>query len=175
MSKDNFQTLGTILAIAISLLALAVSVYEANLLKAQQRAMVWPHFTIAGSFSERGFSFVATNFGTGPAIIESVEVRFKDSLISNHDDLLDRINPQREIGYDRIRMSTLNQTVFKAGEERVVFNMPWDDETREMATYMRFVTIKVQYKSVLGERWIFDSETNDHVLGEFQSELEFMN
>ena len=159
----------------ISLVALLVSIYEANLMKAQQRALVWPHFVVSPNYSGRGFSFIADNYGTGPAIIESVEVRYKDTLIVDYDDLLDRINPNRQIGYDRLHMTSLNQTVFKAGEERQVFNMPWDDETREMAKQMQYVTIKVQYKSVLGDQWVFDSNTQEHRSERFKSEREFEN
>lgn len=168
-----FQTLGTAIALVISILALLVSLYEANLLKDQQRALVWPYLTVTPNYSGKGFSIVATNNGTGPALIKSMEVRYKDTVYTSYDDLLDAIKPGRKIGYDRLRMSTFNNTVMKAGEERIIFNMPWDDETREMAKNMIYLKAKVQYCSVLDDCWVFDSENDGHYQGNFKAEKEF--
>ena len=168
-----FQTVGTALALIISVLALLVSLYEANLLKDQQRSMVWPYLTVAPNFSGTGFSIVATNNGTGPALVNSMEVRFKDTLYTNFDDILDAIKPDRKIGYDRLQMRGLNNTVVRAGETRVIFNMPWDDETREMAKEMFLTKMKVQYCSVLDDCWVYDSKEDEHNSGRFKAEEEF--
>ncbi len=77
MSKNNlltFQNIGTLLALLISVLALVVSIYEANLLKVQQTALVWPYLTVSPNYNAQRFSFIAENNGTGPAVIKSVEV-----------------------------------------------------------------------------------------------------
>ena len=50
--------------------------------------------------------------------------------MKDYDDLLDHIKPGRQIGYGRLRMTNLNNTVVKTGETRVLFPMPWDEETR---------------------------------------------
>lgn len=132
-----FQNAGTVLALAISALALFVSVYEANLLKSQQKALVWPYLKVSANYSARGFSLIATNNGTGPALVKSFELQYKGEAMQDYDELLDNIKPDREIGYGRIKMSSFNETVMKSGETRELFNMPWDDETRQMADSMR--------------------------------------
>ncbi|MEM1321527.1 MAG: hypothetical protein AAGG75_14820 [Bacteroidota bacterium] len=176
MNQEKFQSIGTLLALVISIIALFTSIYEANIMKSQQQALVWPYFEVVPSFSGEGFKFVAYNNGTGPAIIKSVEVRYKGHVIKSIDALLDAIKVDRVIGYDRLRISSLNNSVYKAGEERAILHMPWDEETREMAKDMGNVSIKVQYESVLGDFWLYDSEGKKHLKGEqFKSELEFEN
>ena len=157
----------------ISVIALIVSLYEANILKDQQRALVWPYFGVGSNFSGKGFSFVASNNGTGPALIKSMEVIYEDSVYPSFEDILDKIKPDRVIGYDRLRFSNLNNTVVKPGEERAIFNMPWDDETREMASFLMNTRIKVQYCSVLGDCWVYDSADDSHTEGTFKSRAEF--
>jgi len=172
---SKFQTIGTALALFISIMALGVSAYEANLMRSQQSAMVWPYLKISGSYSEGGFSFVANNNGTGPAIIKSLEVRYKNEAMHNYNELLDTIKPDRKIGYESIRMSKLNNTVVKAGEERELFNMDWNEESRIISKSMRYVTVKICYCSVLGDCWVYNSDEDELTEGTFKSEIEFEN
>lgn len=174
-SAELFQTIGTILALVISSLALFVSIYEANLMRAQQKAMVWPYLKVNAGYSGRGFSFEATNNGTGPALIQSFEILYEGTPVEDYDELLDRIKPSRVIGYDRITMSTFNETVMKAGEKRILFNMPWDEETREMVKSMNKVVVRVNYCSVLEDCWIYDTQTGKHTKGTFKAAVEFRN
>ena len=44
---DRFQTIGTIMALVISVIAMITSVYEANILKSQQTSMVWPYLHLS--------------------------------------------------------------------------------------------------------------------------------
>lgn len=172
---NRFQTIGTALALFISMMALGVSVYEANLMRDQQSAMVWPYLKIGNSYNGEGFGFIAINNGTGPAIIKSLEVRYKDKLMHDYNELLNTIKPDRTIGYESIRMDKLNNTVMKAGEERELFNMDWNEESRIMVDSMAGVTVKVCYCSVLGDCWIYDSETDEVTKGAFKSKVEFEN
>ena len=88
-------------------------------------------------------------------------------------DLLGRIKPDHVIGYGRLRFSSLNNTVLRAGEERVIFNMPWDEETREMAKSMQYMTVRANYCSVMEDCWIFDSTQKDVLPVTFDADLEF--
>ncbi|MGD1891531.1 MAG: hypothetical protein ACFB15_13170 [Cyclobacteriaceae bacterium] len=178
MSKSNlitFQNIGTLLALLISVLALVVSIYEANLLKVQQSATVWPYVTVEGNYNAEGFYFTAQNNGTGPALIKSVEVSYQGQPVRSYDELLDRINPERKIGYDRLRMNRLGSTVLKVGETRVLFSMPRDEETREMEKQMTEVNFKIHYMSVLQDSWIYDLAKDEHSQAEFTAQVEFEN
>ena len=58
-------------AIFISLCALFVSLYEAKIMREQQRAAVWPYVEIAVGASDGGFHIYTHNQGVGPARIRS--------------------------------------------------------------------------------------------------------
>lgn len=167
------QQIGTGLALVISVSALIVSIYQANLQKTQQKALVWPYLTVTTSYTNEGFGLVATNNGTGPALVSSMEVSYRDQFMPNLDTLLNLVKPDRTIGYDLIRVSPLNQTVVKAGEEREILRIPWTDETRQMVPELTQIRITLQYCSVLEDCWVFSSQTGKHTPGTFQAKLEY--
>ncbi len=174
MSKPNFQiNWGTALALVVSFAALITTIYEANILKGQQEALVWPYFEVNAIYSGAGFSFVAKNSGTGPAIITSVECTFEGQPMSALSDVLDLINTDSTLNYYSFNYRSMNNTVFTAGEERVVFLMPWNEATRKLAPIMQRLQFKVEYRSVLEDYWVFDSAASSHQQGRFRSRLEF--
>ncbi|WP_394971654.1 hypothetical protein [uncultured Croceitalea sp.] len=175
--RELFQSLGTATALIISVLALVVSIYEANLLKAQQKATIWPYFSISQGYNSEGFSIYGLNNGTGPALINSVEVIFNGKPAINYLDLLDKVTPENTVGYNQIRQGILNNTVLKAGEERLLFFIKWSDETRKIVEKMNGeeVTITVQYCSVLDDCWTFSYPSGKRVKENFKATIEFEN
>lgn len=73
---------GSVVAIAISALALAMGAYQTRLMQAQARASVWPYVKIGFGFTENGesagFNIHVQNNGVGPAIVKSVQVFLDD-------------------------------------------------------------------------------------------------
>ncbi|GMN09057.1 hypothetical protein MTsPCn9_04870 [Croceitalea sp. MTPC9] len=175
VNRELFQSIGTATALIISVLALVVSIYEANLLKAQQKATVWPYFSISQGYNSDGFSIYGLNNGTGPALVTSVSVTFNGEPAVNYMDFLKIVKPDNTIGYDIIRQNKMNNTVFKAGEERLLFFMRWNEETREIVEKMEKeeVNITVQYCSVLEECWTFEYPSGERKKKKFKSALEF--
>ncbi|MFK7936158.1 MAG: hypothetical protein AB8G22_21770 [Saprospiraceae bacterium] len=169
----TFQNIGTLLALCISILALLVSVYEANILKSQQKAMVWPYLKVNPSYGSEGFSLIAVNNGTGPALVKSIELTYDGKQFKTYDELLDYIKPDRKVSYGQLRMRNLNNTVMRAGEVREVFHMAWTAETREMVESASEIEFKIQYASVLNDYWIYDSKTDQHTQRRFKAKIEF--
>lgn len=163
------------MALIISVIAMVTSIYEANLMKTQQKSMVWPYLDLSEMYNADGFGFEITNKGTGPAIVTSVQVDYKNDPIANIDILMDSLNPDRTFGYDIMRNSSLGNQVFMSGEKKMVFGLPYNDETREVLNNLKHVRMRVGYRSVLDEYWMFDSETGEHLKQEFKSKLEFKN
>jgi len=176
MKKNVIQNIGTVTAIVISIIALCATFYEANIMKTQQQAMVWPYFKIEPRYNADGYGLVAYNNGTGPAVITSVELTIDGAPVKNFDEMLDKIKPDRKIGYGSLRMGSLNNSVFRAGQEEEILFMPWTDETKEITKelYHR-MQLKVQFKSVLGEHWLFNFKTSAIEETSFISRLEFQN
>ncbi len=63
-------------AVVIGVSALFVSVYEAQLVRQQQRAAVWPHLEAGHSFDGQSFRVLAENTGIGPSRVEQVVLRY---------------------------------------------------------------------------------------------------
>lgn len=175
-NRELFQSIGTATALIISVLALVVSIYEANLLKDQQKATVWPYFSVNEGYNADGFRINAFNNGTGPALISSVYITYKDKPVERYVELLDAIKPNNTLGYDKIRVNKLNNTVVKVGEERELLFLSWSDETREMLELMEeHIQIKIQYCSVLDDCWTFAYPSGKRVKENFKAPTEFMD
>lgn len=176
VNRELFQSIGTAAALIISVMALVVSIYEANLLKAQQKATVWPYFSINEGYSSDGFRINAFNNGTGPALISSVLVEFQGEPVTKYVALLDAIKPDNTLGYDKIRVNQLSNTVVKVGEQRELLYLPWTDETREILELMNGkISIKVNYCSVLEECWTFEYPSGKRSKEAFKATVAFEN
>ncbi|MEL6537271.1 MAG: hypothetical protein AAFQ98_17750 [Bacteroidota bacterium] len=174
MAKPKIQfNWGTSIALVVSFAALFTTIYEANILKSQQEAMVWPYFEVHEQYSSEGFGFLAKNSGTGPAIITSVEVTHDGKPLDSFMDLLDELSPDSAINYYNFTYRALNNTVFRAGEDRVVFFMEWTPFTRSLLEEAGEIALKVEYRSVLDDYWVFDGKAETNQSGRYSSVKEF--
>ncbi|SFR55224.1 hypothetical protein SAMN04490243_2868 [Robiginitalea myxolifaciens] len=172
---ERFQTIGTALAIIISLAAMFISLYEASIMKSQQASMVWPYLDMSQQYNSDGFAVEISNKGTGPAIITSVQVDYKGQPVESMDILMDSLNPNRTFGYDILRNSTIGNQVLMSGEKRIVFGLPYNEETRIVQSNLDKIRVRIGYKSVLDENWFFDSEDGSHPKEKFEATVEFKN
>jgi hypothetical protein len=73
---------GSVVAIGISALALAIGAYQTRLMQAQARASVWPYVKIGLGYADNGesagFNIHVQNNGVGPALVKSVRVWLDD-------------------------------------------------------------------------------------------------
>ncbi len=173
--RETFQSLGTLAALIISVLALIVSLYETDLLRTQQEAMVWPYLRVDEKYNNEGFGLTASNNGTGPAIITSVEVIYNGKAVYNFAELADAMFPKLDVGYSVINTSSVNKTVFRNGEERSMFFIPWTDEIRKEFENLNELTIKIAYKSVLEESWLYEYPSGQRTKTDFVASKEFKN
>ena len=95
--------------------------------------------------------------------------------VESMDILMDSLNPNRTFGYDILRNSTIGNQVFMSGEKRIVFGLPYTDETRIVQSNLGKIRIRIGYKSVLEEHWFFDSEDGSHANEKFEATQEFKN
>ena len=173
--RFNFQNIGTALAIVISMVALIVSIQEANLLKEQQKVMVWPYLTLGTSYNNKGVEFELSNNGIGPGIVQSVEVRYKGTPYRNWDALMDAILPGHSVDYNVYRVDDFHNDVVKAGDAYRVFYLPWNEETRKMAETIPQWNYKICYCSVIGDCWENVNGEIRAVDKEIRYEVEFEN
>ncbi len=172
---DRLQSIGTILALVISIIAMVTSIYEAGIMRSQQKSMVWPYLSLTEHYNNEGFGIKVTNKGTGPAIVTSVQLDYKGTPIENIDVLMDSLNPDRTFGYNILRNNTIGNHVFTSGEEIMLFGLPHNEETEVIMENIPKVRMRIGYKSVLDEYWFYDTETDVHLKEEFKATTEFKN
>ena len=142
-TKIDKSTLVNVVAIVLSVLACVISLYEANIMSAQQKALVWPHLRLDDNFNANGYSVVASNNGVGPCIINSMEVVYHGKPIDSYNNLLSQLNKNQVIGYENIKINKLNNTVLKNGEERLLFQIALNDSTQHIVNELRKLNYKI--------------------------------
>jgi hypothetical protein len=100
-----FSNVTSLLALAVSIFALAIGAWQTRLMQSQARASVWPHLSIGYTYNrgadENGFVWSVDNNGVGPARIETVSVTFDGKPMKNWHEVLAALG-----FHDGIRSST---------------------------------------------------------------------
>lgn len=143
-------------AIVISLCALVVSYVEVSVMRADQRASVWPYLDLGVSYSADGFSIGATNRGLGPALVESVVVEVDGRPARSWDEVVERlVGPESGLDYGNTLRNTINGEVLPADRELMLFGVTggWTPIKREMVDELNRLDWLVCYCSVYGDCW----------------------
>lgn len=82
------QTMIGLSAVLLSLCGLFISLYEASLIRQEQRASVWPHVQVGVSFRSDTVSFHVQNTGVGPARIRAAAAKYKGQTMGSWQDFL---------------------------------------------------------------------------------------
>ncbi len=149
------ETLMATMALVISISALGVSVFEARILDAQQRASVWPYVDVGLGYNDEGYRLVAENNGIGPARITGVELRINGEAKKDWLDAVDSImGPGSGIDYSVIKSSEINRTVMSPQAQVLMFELPWTPKTRELLETVQNAELTVCYCSVFDTCWV---------------------
>ena len=162
----NQRPVIAIMATVVSICALCVSLYQTQLSRQQQLAAVWPYLSIGGYGTANGnkqsWGVRVVNNGLGPAIIESVTVRyagqvqpfqvFTDSLYAKNV----RLDALKSLNYavDEIKRGE----VIAAGStvEWISFELDFSKKLPGNPSTLQFLPnleMLIQYTSLYGERW----------------------
>jgi hypothetical protein len=143
-------------AVVISLCALVVSYVEVSVMRADQRASVWPYLDIGVSYDSEGFTIGATNRGLGPALVESVLVEVDGRPVRNWDEAVDRlVGLESGLDYSNTLRNTINGEVLPAERELLLFRVTggWTPVKRELADQLNRLDWRMCYCSVYGDCW----------------------
>ncbi|MFC2951355.1 hypothetical protein ACFOOP_05415 [Marinicaulis aureus] len=175
MRMSLAQTVLAVVGFLVGLIALYAALNEADAVRKQQQASVWPHLEIAVSNNnvvDNEFTMIAvSNKGIGPARIRSVEVLLDDEPVSNWWALLGSLV---ESDGDAILISNADiyGKVLAAGEEIEIMRL---DQTAlpvtggeakdysEVLASLRGaisegrVRMNICYCSVFDDCWLFDT------------------
>ena len=83
----------SMLALVVSVFALAVGAWQTRLMQSQARASVWPYLSIGYSYTndidKNGFVWQVDNNGVGPARVQSVTLSLDGKPLRHWNDVLD--------------------------------------------------------------------------------------
>lgn len=165
-------------ALLVSLVAVLVAAYTAQLQRQQVRAQVWPHviFYNAGNLGE----FHVANKGMGPAMVQSVRATVDGKPVQDWTRLAGMIG----LSGDGLTYSSLNGAVLAPGDD-FTYLQP---QTREKFDLLRAAAgqrwnVALCYCSALDECWTAESHPRNpedatrevKACPRFNSALEFEN
>jgi hypothetical protein len=164
----RFETVGSISAILVGVIALFVSWDQARVMRQDIRASVWPALQIDGfaDTSEGGLALGLriTNAGVGPALIERVSIYQRGELVVTLDEIEARVGEGADMSYQ-----TATGRILAAGAvlEPFVFRFAPGSAPQSLAADLdpRVASgaltdsweVEVCYCSSLGQCWIADT------------------
>lgn len=84
--------LTSVLALAVSVFALAIGAWQTRLMQSQARASVWPYLTIGYTYTNNvdanGFIWTIDNNGVGPARVQSATLSLDDKPMRTWDEVI---------------------------------------------------------------------------------------
>ena len=82
----------SVLALAVSVFALAIGTWQTRLMQSQARASVWPYLSIGYTYTSGvdadAFLWTIDNNGVGPALVQSVSMRLDGKPMRNWNEVL---------------------------------------------------------------------------------------
>ena len=91
-SRITLSSMGSALALAVSVFALALGAYQTRLMQSQARASVWPYLSIGYSYTSNvdkdAFIWTVNNNGVGPAKVESVTLTLDGKPMKRWEEVL---------------------------------------------------------------------------------------
>jgi hypothetical protein len=145
-------------ALVVSAIAMLTSLMQVSLQRNQERALVWPHVNARSSYSGDGYAFVAYNKGLGPALVRDVQLLVDGKAVDNWNGALTvMLGKDNQYGWDKIKVSDLEQTILAANESVTLFKIPWDENTQAAFGKGNRISAKICYCSFLEECWVSKS------------------
>ncbi|MEM9740787.1 MAG: hypothetical protein AAF829_13075 [Pseudomonadota bacterium] len=151
----------TVLAVILSIVAIAVSFLEVAAMRAQQKASVWPYLSVDQSYFRNQFSLTIENKGVGPALLKDIDWRLDGEQVSDLDQvILDTVGEELAFSYETYVTTSLDEKVLAPGESVTVFGVPANQANT--GAFLRGVngrvTLATCYCSIHGDCWL--SELN---------------
>jgi len=170
-----------ILAVFISCGAFLVSLYEAKMMKeqqkimqSQQRASVWPYLEadLKPEFdtSSSSYTFGFINRGVGPARIKHFELSIDDQIIEDFQDIQEifstlELTKNKSIGY----RYTPPSGVVSADNNKEFLKINKQRKNQFDFDFLDFSKIKIGFKlcycSIFGDCWTITESTSDPIEG----------
>jgi hypothetical protein len=154
LSPDMIAALSAVL---IGVCALGVSLYQATimreqseLMRAQQKASMWPNVAVENSYRGDAFRLRLVNTGVGPAKIGPVRVTFDQKPIHTWTELILGVHPAQQVHYEH---SKVGGRVLPAGDFETVLEVSDPATADAVRTQIDRLAIEICYCSIYGDCW----------------------
>lgn len=160
------ETVMALSALLISACALVVSIYEVQIMREQEKAMVYPHLSVGINYNNEGFYIYVKNSGTGLAKVRKVEIFLPEKAFVDWEEITRHFLPDGPvIGYDILRQNQFSGQVLPANESIILFGLPWETGSDTLNAAVRLLEprlLDLQYRicycSVMDDCWILENE-----------------
>ncbi|TQV88155.1 hypothetical protein [Aliikangiella coralliicola] len=167
------EVIMSICAIFLSLLAVGVALFEANIARSQQKSSVWPYLEVLGS-NINGTSWRVSNKGIGPAKIKDVKVTVNGAPIRSWKQWLVSLDSDFAWPFTQ---STLNGRVVSPGESIgfIKLNPKAIEKLKELIKGGVQIKYQICYCSVYQDCWVTQSIDSQPVNSCKKSETSFQH
>ena len=170
----NFETVGSLVAMLIGAVALFVAWDQAQVMRKQQHASVWPiietDLTIDGDENTRFVKFLVSNAGVGPALIESAKLTINGQDITTLGAFRAALLPDSLGGRTGFGGSGLEGSVLAPGQSTTALQLVWERSDEIDTAFNDFargfvgtnapdVSLDICYCSVFEKCWRSKSST----------------
>ena len=169
MTKSNKKfsrsDITAFLALIMSISALVIGVVEARIMSEQQQIMVdqqkgavWPYLEVKSSLAVTDslvFSWTAENKGVGPAIVNGVNLLFKEKTIKTYSELLsllDGLVGENNYALSKFGVDQESKSVYASGEEKTLLQITFYDP-KVYFEKVGFFNLDLKYCSIYGDCW----------------------
>jgi len=159
-AKAHVEYLLAGVAFFVSVTTLVVYIYQARMMREQQRVSVWPYVEFTTSNVE-DYHLSVRNKGVGPAIIRKVEMRVDGKVVENNRALVTAVlGSDSKLTYQN---SSLEGRVLAPGEEITPFRIPDPKSGRDFEAKLqaRAFDLHITYCSIYGDCWECDGDRVD--------------
>jgi len=167
--KSNHQTVTSLSAVLLSVVALYVAWDQSRVMRAQQHAAVWPAVQIQTQFSTREDGYImlfnVKNDGIGPAVVEHVYAEMDGQPLLNWEQFGDRV--PEGLGRPGMWTGSLRGEILAPGEESILAQLTWSRDgihtnlIREYRSTLWSTNIEICYCSVYGRCWTVDNDRTE--------------
>ncbi len=160
MLKINSQNLLAISVLLVSVSAVVVAFFQANIMKEQQEIMhkdfeasLWPHIDLGYNYNpQEHFEITVENNGVGPAIIEGISIKRGDEYLKTWNDIQELIVSDSVFRFG-VSNSAIVETVLSAGEQRKIYAVYNDHAAQALFKVFDELEFTICYKSVYDSYW----------------------
>lgn len=162
------QTAIAVTGFFVAIIALYAALNEADAVRKQQQASVWPNMEYHQSFrrvpGDEALEITLINSGIGPARIGMIEFFGDGQPLKSWDDVVMFVAEQTDFGYNN---ESVAGRVIRAGDEISIFSISTRSAGNEAvaafleAAGQQRITGRLCYCSVFAECWMLQSHARD--------------